>query len=215
MAGGSDDLGLTPALYLAQKNLIQPVQSEVDSVDYYIQHFLLDYLQAKTSDGQRTWQVYRWFDGKDGTPSDQGVWRAYNYTHIANTYFTMYQLASAHPELTTDFTATQYLTMAYNTLDAMFNDIPQPTPIGDAAHDMGLMGESTYPDILAALKKEGMTTQATSSRPSCRRSSRSCRGRPTRSPPRRASTPPASRPPTRWQRCSAAQRWPTRSRTPQ
>lgn len=162
MAGGSDDLGLTPALYLAQKNLIQPVQSEVDSVDYYIQHFLLDYLQAKTSDGQRTWQVYRWFDGKDGTPSDQGVWRAYNYTHIANTYFTMYQLASAHPELTTDFTATQYPTMAYNTLDAMFNDIPQPTPIGDAAHDMGLMGESTYPDILAALKKEGMTTQATS-----------------------------------------------------
>ncbi|MBR7742033.1 hypothetical protein KC207_01835 [Phycicoccus sp. BSK3Z-2] len=160
MAGGSDDLGLAPAAYLAEKNLVEPDQDQVSAIDYYIENFLLGYLQSRTENGERTWQVYRWYDGRDDTPNDQGVWRAYNYTHIANTYLAMYELKTRYPDLDTSFTATEYLTMAYRTIDAMFTKIPLPTPIGDAAHDLGLMGESTYPQLLAALRAEGMSAEA-------------------------------------------------------
>ncbi|MDN4477863.1 DUF5695 domain-containing protein [Demequina sp. SYSU T00039] len=160
MAGGSDDSGLAPALYLARKNLTSPDQAEIDALDRYIDSFLLGYLQAATEDGERTWQVYRWYDGCDGTPCDQGVWRAYNYTHIANTYVAMYEVATTYPNLETARPAREYLDLAFRTLEAMFTKIPLPTPIGDAAHDLGLMGEGTYPEILAALDGEGMIAQA-------------------------------------------------------
>ncbi|KQS66712.1 DUF5695 domain-containing protein [Modestobacter sp. Leaf380] len=160
MAGGSDDLGLGPAVFLAEKNLRSPKQAEITSIDYYLQNFILGYMQSRTENGQRTWQVYRWYDGRDDTPNDQQVWRAYNYVHIANTYYLMYQVKKAYPALTTAFTPAQYLDMAYQTLNAMFTKIPLPTPIGDAARIHGMMGESTYPDILAALDAEGQTTQS-------------------------------------------------------
>ena len=160
MAGGSDDQGLSPALYLAEKNLIAPDQDQVAAIDYYIDNFLLGYLQSRTENGERTWQIYRWYDGNDETPNDQGIWRAYNYTHVANTYYTMYRVKTAYPALTTSFTAKEYLEMAYHTLDAMFHKIPLPTPIGDAAHTLGLMGEGTYPELLDALRDEGLATEA-------------------------------------------------------
>ncbi|MEZ0491537.1 DUF5695 domain-containing protein [Kineococcus sp. TBRC 1896] len=160
MAGGSDDLGLGPAAFLARKNVSDPVPSEIASVDRFIQRFLHGYLQARTENGQRTYQVYRWFDGRDGTPQDQGVWRAYNYAHIANTYFHMYEVATTWPDLKTAFGALDYLDMAFRTWEAMYTKIPLPTPIGDAAHDLGLMGEGTYPELLAALRFEGRTAQA-------------------------------------------------------
>lgn len=120
---------------------------------------LFGYLQGAKQNGQRTYQVYRWYDGQDGSPSDTGVWRAYNYVHVANTYFNMYRIGRAYPGLRLQYTATQYLGFCYQTLNAMFSKIPQPTPIGDAAHDAGLMGESTYPDILSALAAEGMAAE--------------------------------------------------------
>jgi len=159
MAGGSDDLGLGPAEFLAEKNLTSPVQAEISSIDTWITDFLFGYLQSSQANGQRTYQVFRWYDGQDGRPTDTGVWRAYNYTHIANVYYTMYRIARAYPRMTLRYTAAQYLTFCFETLNAMFTKIPLPTPIGDAAHELGLMGESTYPEILAALGAEGLTTQ--------------------------------------------------------
>ncbi|MGC9500243.1 DUF5695 domain-containing protein [Streptomyces sp. WG7] len=160
MAGGSDDLGLAPAAFLSEKNASTPTQSEVTSLDYYVEHFLLGYLQARTENGARTYQVYRWYDGQDGTPKDQGVWRAYNYVHIANTYLNMYKIAKRYSHIRTRLTSDEYLVMGYKTLEAMFTRIPQPTPIGDAAHDVGLMGEMLYPDILACLAAEGRSAEA-------------------------------------------------------
>ncbi|MFY1674539.1 DUF5695 domain-containing protein [Plantactinospora sp. WMMB334] len=161
MAGGSDDLGLAPAAFISEKNTTAPIQSQISSVDYYITNFLHRYLQSRTANGQRTYEVYRWYDGQDGTPRDQGVWRVYNYVHIANTYYNMYRIAKSYPTMQTAFTAAQYIDMSFRTLDAMFTRIPPNNPLGDAANTLGLMGESTYPDILAALRSEGRTGDAT------------------------------------------------------
>ncbi|KAL1904148.1 hypothetical protein Sste5344_010128 [Sporothrix stenoceras] len=161
MAGGSDDLGLAPAVFLSEKCLSLPEQSEVTVIDYHIDHFLLGYLiGARNDDGQRTFQVYRWFDGQDGAPEDTGVWRAYNYTHIANTLFNMYKIAKAYPHIETTHPALDYLRYAYEVLNAMYSKIPLPNPIGDAANTLGLMGESTVPEIMEALHKEQMAHEA-------------------------------------------------------
>lgn len=155
MAGGSDDLGLSPAEFLSLKNTIFPVQSEVTAVDLYIDSFLLGYLQNKRdANGNRTWEVYRWFDGQDGTPSDQGTWRTFNYIHVANTYFHMYKVKKNFPSLTTSHSALDYLTFSFNTLNTCHT-------LYECGGAVGLMGESTYPEILAALTNENQTQMAT------------------------------------------------------
>ncbi|KQQ21925.1 hypothetical protein ASF48_01380 [Rathayibacter sp. Leaf299] len=161
MAGGSDDLGLAPAAFLAEKNLVAPVKAEIDAIDYYIDNFLLGYLQGKkNADGTPTYQVFRWYDGRDDTPNDQGVWRVYNYIHVANTYFAMHRIAAQYPSLGTARSSAEYLELTYRTLEAMYTKVPLPTPIGDAAREHGLMGEQTYPFILEALRSAGRTTEA-------------------------------------------------------
>ncbi|KAH7390645.1 hypothetical protein BKA66DRAFT_439942 [Pyrenochaeta sp. MPI-SDFR-AT-0127] len=160
MAGGSDDLGLAPAAFLSEKCVTFPVQFEVSSIDYYIEHFLFGYLLgAKGPDGERTFQVYRWFDGQDSVPEDTGIWRAYNYTHIANTFFNMYRIGKAYPRLHTRYKPLEYLRFAYEVLNAMYCKIPVPNPIGNAANELGLMGESTVPEIMNALDSEGLSSQ--------------------------------------------------------
>ena len=160
MVGGSDDLGLAPAVFLARKNQHFPVCAEIQAVDRYLEDFILGFLQnARDENGERTFQVYRWYDGQDREPEDKGVWRAYNYTHIANTYFSMFEIARHYPTCKTRLQPLQYLTYAYQTLLAMFTKIPQPTPIGDAASDLGLMGESSIPEILEALLDNGFNQE--------------------------------------------------------
>ncbi len=42
MAGGSDDLGLSPAVYLSEKNITAPQQDQIDSLEYYMENFIWD-----------------------------------------------------------------------------------------------------------------------------------------------------------------------------
>ncbi|CAI6094610.1 unnamed protein product, partial [Clonostachys chloroleuca] len=161
LGGWGSDLGLAPAAYLSEKCLNFPDQTEVSAIDYHIKNFLLGYLvNARDPYGQRTFQVYRWFDGHDGKPSDTGIWRAYNYTHVTNVFYNMYRIAQGYPRLETRYDALEYLEHAYQVLNAMYSKIPVPKPIGDAANTLGLMGESTVPEIARVLLQEGMTSQA-------------------------------------------------------
>lgn len=156
MAGGSDDLGLAPAVFLSEKCLSFPIQSEVDAVDYHVDNFLLGYLLgSRDATGSRTYQVYRWYDGQDDTPKDTGIWRAYNYTHIANVAMNMYRLSKMQT-VSTRRQPVEYLEIAYEVLNAMYSKIPLPNPIGDAANTLGLMGESTVPELIEYLGQEKM-----------------------------------------------------------
>ncbi|HHV12462.1 MAG TPA: hypothetical protein GXX75_19490 [Clostridiales bacterium] len=152
MAGGSDDLGLSPAVFLSEKNITDPDQGQIDSLEYYLKNFIWGYLQKND-----TYEVYRWYDGKDGVPSDTGTWRSYNYVHVANTYYNMYQIAKRYPEMTQFRTADEYLLMCYNTLKAYFTF----SMFGNGAYEMGNMGEMNLPNILVSLQTEGHNTEYT------------------------------------------------------
>lgn len=161
MAGGSDDLGLAPAAFMTEKCLVFPKQNEITAVDYHIDHFLFNYLiTAKDAKGELTYQVYRWYDGQDGTPEDTGIWRCYNYTHIANTLLNMYRIATAYPRLTFRRGKDEYLHLAYEIVNAMYTKIALPNPIGDAANTLGLMGESTVVELIDTLNLEGKLAEA-------------------------------------------------------
>lgn len=160
MAGGSDDLGLGPAAFLAEKNRRRPIQSEVSSVDYFLNNFVLGYLQGRHDDGKRTYQIYRWYDGADSRPTDEGVWRSYNYLHVANTYFSMHRIAALYCDMQTTRTSLEYLELCFRTLDAMFRKIPLPNPLGNSASELALMGEGTYQEILDAFTAAGWAARA-------------------------------------------------------
>ena len=152
MAGGSDDAGLSSAVYVSEKNVTKPDKEQIESLDYYIENFIWGYMQKHD-----TYEVYRWYDGNEGTPGDKGTWRSYNYIHIANTYYNMYQIASDYPG-TTKLSADEYLLRAYNTLKAMFTygmfDGKNYGNGGQGAYVFGAMGEMNLPKILEALQKE-------------------------------------------------------------
>lgn len=154
MAGGSDDLGLSPAVYLSEKNITAPDKEQIESLEYYLENFIWGYMQQHD-----TYKVYRWYDGKEGTPSDQGTWRSYNYVHVANTYYNMYQIAKRYPEMTSYLKADEYLLRSYNTLKAYFTygmfDGHNYENGGRGAYIFGNMGEMNLPEILTALEQEG------------------------------------------------------------
>lgn len=180
MAGGADDLGLSPAEFLAEKNAESPVKSQVEALDYYIENFMLGYLQNERKKdagiscsgdecNERTWNIYHWYDGTDGDkPSGKWnsgdvatgavTWRVMNAPHVWNTYYGMYRIAKTYPSLAKSmkYSAQEYLQMAYKTADAFYNHDKdyKAAFLDNSSREMGAMGESTVPDIIAALKAE-------------------------------------------------------------
>ena len=94
-----DDPGLGKPAFLAAKNAEFPVQSEVEALDYYIQHFVWGGLQRTTNEtyaygiyGIPDWKTNR--DSKDpGRNGQLHIWRDYDYPHVILMYFSMYRLA--------------------------------------------------------------------------------------------------------------------------
>lgn len=172
MTGGSDDLGLSPAAFLALKCTIAPDAGQVAALDRYIDRFLLGYLQNQIVDGERTWNVYHWYDGGDGerpaTGREDGsggvgdglaTWRVMNCPHVWNTYHAMSKVARANPELTAR-TAEEYLDFAYRTVVAYFEHEDAGRYLPDASREMASMGELSLPLIRDDLAAAGRTEEA-------------------------------------------------------
>ena len=146
-SGGSDDLGYAGPVFLSEKNVTNPVQSEVTALDNYLRYFIWGKMQ-KTD----TYEVYRFWNGS--SPNDTGTWRSYNYMHLANVYYNMYRISKLHG-MTSYLAKNDYLLRSYNTLMSMYTHSMD----GDGGNHWGLMGELNMPNILQGLKDEGLTTE--------------------------------------------------------
>lgn len=163
-AGWGDDWGLTHGLFLADMNTKIANKDQVQALDNYLYTGVWNSLmKGHHSDyGVADWLV---------PAQNSYTWRSYSYVHIYNTYYEMYKIAKANPDLikynVTNYPVYQadpakykkdpaavYLAMAYNILKACY------TNDGIRYKDDGLMGESTTPEIIKALKSENMTDQA-------------------------------------------------------
>ena len=154
----SDDAGESRPAYLAEKEAVFPVQSEVTALDYYISNFVWGGLQRTTNETSSygIYGVPDWHNLR--TNNNLSLGRGYDYPHIIAMYYGMYRVAKDHPEVTTVLSATNYLQRAWGTAMAMW------TFGGGQATQIGLMNEVVIPNVIADLDAEGMTTQAASLR---------------------------------------------------
>ena len=154
----SDDAGESRPAYLAEKEAVFPVQSEVTALDYYISNFVWGGLQRTTNEtsSYAIYGVPDWHNLR--TNNNLSIGRGYDYPHIIAMYYGMYRVAKYHPEVTTALAATNYLQRAWGTAMAMWSYG------GGQATQIGLMNEVVIPGVLDALNAEGMSTQAASLR---------------------------------------------------
>ena len=155
----SDDAGESRPAFMAVKESVYPVQSEVTSLDLYIQPFdwgngLVGGLQRTTNESS-PYGVYGVPDWKTNRLNNTlSLGRGYDYPHMIVMYYGMYQVAKYHPEITTTLAATNYLIRAYGTANALWNFG------GSQATQVGLMNELVIVDLINSLQAEGFTTQA-------------------------------------------------------
>ncbi len=154
----SDDAGESRPAYLATKEAVYPVQSEVSALDYYITNFVWGGLQRATNEtsSYAIYGVPDWYTLR--TANNLSIGRGYDYPHIIVMYYGMYLVAKNHPEIATALPADTYLQRAWGTAMAMWSYG------GGQATQVGLMNEVVIPDVIDALQAEGMTSQAASLR---------------------------------------------------
>jgi len=147
--GWGDDWGLTHGEFIAEKNALSPVASEIKAVDDYLETAIWTNLM----NGHH--EDYLIHDFLMAEPNTTPTYRGFAYPHIYNTYFSMYKIAANYPDLVTyKHPKDTYLLRAYNILKALYE--------GPVSYnwDTGLMGELTTPDIIQALKDEGYPDEA-------------------------------------------------------
>jgi Family of unknown function (DUF5695) len=156
----SDDAGESRPAYMGAKEAVFPVQSEVTSLDNYINYFVWNTPSAtgglqRTTNETSAYGIYGVPDWNSlRAANNQSLWRGYDYPHIYVMYYGMYQVAKNHPEITTQLSAQEYLRRAWGTAVASW------TLGGGQTTTIGLMNELIVPDILDALQAEGMTNEA-------------------------------------------------------
>jgi len=160
-----DDPGLGKPAFLAAKNAEFPVQSEVEALDYYMEHFVWGGLQRTTGEkypygiyGIPDWKTNR--DSSDpGRNGQLHIWREYDYPHVIQMYFGMYRLAKNHPEIKVALAAKEYLRRAYGTANAFFT-VPHEVWNGWSPYGTGFYNELVIADLITELQANGMSEEA-------------------------------------------------------
>ncbi|WP_454112750.1 DUF5695 domain-containing protein [Microbacterium maritypicum] len=155
--GLGDDWGLPRGTFIAAKNSVLPVASEVSSLDLYLEKAVWENLMGNTAnDPDPSYLIYNFWDqGKPGSLNTTPSYRGYAYPHIYNTFFGMYQIQKKYPTLISySHPATWYLDVAYNVFRELYEG-----PVAYNWHT-GLMGELSTPELISALRAEGMNAQA-------------------------------------------------------
>ncbi len=176
-----DDPGLAKAPYLAAKNVAYPNKAEIESLEYYIAHFVWGGLQRKDDERPYPYGVYgtpNWFINRDPARrkayaeslangatakadlAKEHVWRNYDYPHVVMLYFHMYQIAKMYPEMTSHLDAAGYLNRAWETARAFYTFPYEIYPSYYDTYKWGLYNELVVLDVIDALTAEGHPEQA-------------------------------------------------------
>jgi hypothetical protein len=177
IAGLSDEAGAGSWLAAAMKEYVQPDPTEVVKLEQFVDGVLWGGIQFK--DGPKKYGVrkslfyyqpdqfpanfYRSdLDWKSWTSwnkeASEAVDRSFNYPHVAAAYWVLYRLARNHTELVKHHSWDWYLDQAYQTSLAM-------TRFGEGLAQFGQMEGDIFVAILADLKAEGKSEQATQLEP--------------------------------------------------
>jgi hypothetical protein len=176
-----DDPGLCKAPFLAAKNVAYPNKKEIESIEYYLEHFVWGKLQRREDERPYPYGVYgtpNWFVNRDPVRrkayaealrdnatairdlGKEHVWRSYDYPHVIMLYFHLYQIAKLYPGMSTYLDAAGYLNRAWETARAFYTYPYEIYPSYYETYKWGLYNELLVLDLIAALEREGFPTQA-------------------------------------------------------
>ncbi len=167
IAGMSDEGGGGAWVAATIKQLDNPDAGEVAKLERMVDETVLPKLQSP--DGGVKKSLFYYDPKAFGSYYDKGIdwstwasWdrkqaddlgRSYNYPHVAIGHWVLYRLARHHTGLVTRHDWRFYLDHAYRTTVAMMRDAPHYAQFGQMEGEIFL-------EILADLKREGLTTQA-------------------------------------------------------
>jgi len=158
----------------AAKNVHFPVQSEIDAIEYHLQHFVWGGLQRMDTELPYPYGIYgidNWYVNRNssygfgsGGLGKEHLWRAFDYPAMIGLYCNMYRIAKLYPGATKYLDANGYLDRAFNTAKAYFL-----VPYGikgwwgayvDTAYKVGCFNELYVLNLIDDLYKEGRTADA-------------------------------------------------------
>lgn len=176
-----DDPGLCKAPFIAAKNVAYPDRKEIESLEYYLKHFVWGGLQRRDDERPYPYGVYgtpNWFINRDPARrkayaesladgatalrdlGKEHVWRSYDYPHVVMLYFHMYQIVRMYPELSTYLDAAGYLNRAWETARAFYTYPYEIYPSYYETYKWGLYNELIVLELIDALEREGFARQA-------------------------------------------------------
>lgn len=183
LTDSSDDAGNARPAYVAGLNAFFPTAEGVASVERYVRYYLWnDYKDGKggmqmTEKEAYPYGIYGTFDNwwqhraapatppdtyEPGNPNRQRdwtvlhrdhLWRIYDYPHIINMYWRLYQIGKFYPQMLHWKTSAQYLELAYRTAVAYWT-VPLATR-NWSANSVGTMNEACIEDLIYSLQEEG------------------------------------------------------------
>ena len=171
IAGLSDEGGAGAWVAAMMKQLDNPDPQEVAKLERMVDETVVGKLQV--ADGPHAGGVKKSlfyydpkaFPGYYNADTDWSTWtswpkkeaddlgRSFNYPHVAIGHWVLYRLARDHQGLVSAHPWRWYLNHAYQTIVAMMRDAPHYAQFGQ-------MEGEVFLDILADLRREGMTQQA-------------------------------------------------------
>jgi len=167
-----DDPGLSKAPFLASKNVIYPNQTEIQALEYYLEHFVWGGLQRTDTENPYPYGVYgtpHWYINRsperraeytDRDLDREHVWRSYDYPHVIMLYYHMYEIAKLYPEMSTYLNAAGYLERAFQTAKAFYIYPYEIYPDYYETTKWGLYNELMVLKLIDALEREGFQSQA-------------------------------------------------------
>jgi hypothetical protein len=161
----SDDPALSKPVFLAAKNALYPDAQEIAALEYYLEHFVWGKLQMTREEkfpygvyGIDNWRINRESKPGDRYGSTDHVWRAYDYPHMVYFYWSMYQIAKHHPELSRYADKEEYLERAFGTARGFYT---YPLQMARwSANEVGNYNEMVIPTLIAELERVGWKEKA-------------------------------------------------------
>ena len=172
VAGLSDEAGAGSFLAAAAKQAAQPAADEVAKLERFAAEVLWGTVQTKDYavrksvffyqpdaapgfryDASADWRSWTSWNRSQAYATD----RAYDYVHVAATYWALYRVGRAYPQLLKRQGWEWYLDQAYGTVMRCVASTARP-PVQHAGD--GLMGETVFGELLVDLKREGLASKA-------------------------------------------------------
>lgn len=167
----SDDPALCKAPFLAAKNVFDPNDAEIASIEYYLEHFVWGGLQRTDKEFPNPYGIYgtpNWYVCRDdklraGVGSrnldKMHIWRSYDYPHIFMLYYHMYEIAKFYPEKVSYLDADGYLERAFQTAKGYFSYTYDILPWYET-YKWGCYNELVLMPLIETLEKYGRVADA-------------------------------------------------------